>query len=79
MNERLDSWQQQQQLPDRARQSLSLEIDAIAHVYQLAQGDAFQRITRQLAQAEAVYVPGIQSTRGSPMPSSVISNICVLG
>ena len=36
MNERLDSWQQQQQLPDRARQSLSLEIDAIAHVYQLA-------------------------------------------
>ncbi|HFQ8225037.1 TPA: MurR/RpiR family transcriptional regulator [Citrobacter freundii] len=64
MNERLDSWQQQQQLPDRARQSLSLEIDAIAHVYQLAQGETFQRIIRQLAQAEAVYVLGIQSTRG---------------
>lgn len=79
MNERLDSWQQQQQLPDRARQSLTLEIDAIAHVYQLAQGETFQRITRQLAQAEAVFVLGIQSTRGSQMPFSVTLNICAPG
>ncbi|MBJ9138954.1 MurR/RpiR family transcriptional regulator [Citrobacter koseri] len=66
MNERLDSWQQQQQqrLPDRARQSLSLEIDAITHVYQLAQSETFLRIAQQLAHAEAVYVLGIQSTRG---------------
>ncbi|ENR8888625.1 TPA: MurR/RpiR family transcriptional regulator [Citrobacter koseri] len=64
MNERLDSWQQQQRLPDRARQSLSLEIDAITHVYQLAQSKTFLRIAQQLAHAEAVYVLGIQSTRG---------------
>lgn len=64
MNERLDSWQQQQRLPDRARQSLSLEIDAITHVYQLAQSETFLRIAQQLAHAEAVYVLGIQSTRG---------------
>ena len=63
MNERLDSWQQQQRLPDRARQSLSLEIDAITHVYQLAQSETFLRIAQQLAHAEAVYVL-IQSTRG---------------
>lgn len=64
MNERLDSWQQQQRLPDRARQSLSLEIDAITHIYQLAQSETFLRIAQQLAHAEAVYVLGIQSTRG---------------
>ncbi|HGW5057601.1 TPA: MurR/RpiR family transcriptional regulator [Citrobacter koseri] len=64
MNERLYSWQQQQRLPDRARQSLSLEIDAITHVYQLAQSETFLRIAQQLAHAEAVYVLGIQSTRG---------------
>lgn len=64
MNERLDSWYQQQSLPDRAHQSLQLEIDAITHAYQLAQSDTFLRIARQLAQAEAVYILGIQSTRG---------------
>lgn len=64
MNERLGSWQQQQRLPDRAQQSLSLEIDAISHVYQLAQSETFLRIAQQLAHAEAVYILGIQSTRG---------------
>ena len=64
MNERLDSWHQQQSLPDRAHQSLLLEIDAITHVYQLAQGETFLRIAQQLAHAEAVYILGIQSTRG---------------
>ncbi|WP_213132818.1 MurR/RpiR family transcriptional regulator [Citrobacter sp. FP75] len=64
MNERLDSWHQQQSLPDRAQQSLLLEIDAITHVYQLAQSETFLRIARQLAHAEAVYILGIQSTRG---------------
>ena len=64
MNERLDSWHQQQNLPDRAQQSLLLEIDAITHVYQLAQSETFLRIAQQLAQAEAVYILGIQSTRG---------------
>lgn len=29
MNERLDSWQQQQRLPDRARQSLSLDRKSV--------------------------------------------------
>ena len=64
MNERLDAWQQQQGLPDRARQSLQLETDAIRHVYQLAQQDIFTRVSQQLAQADAVFILGIQSTRG---------------
>ncbi|MBJ9238495.1 MULTISPECIES: MurR/RpiR family transcriptional regulator [Citrobacter] len=64
MNERLDSWHQQQSLPDRAQQSLLLEIDAITYAYQLAQGETFLRIAQRLAHAEAVYILGIQSTRG---------------
>lgn len=64
INERLDSWQQQRGLPDRARQSLALELDAINHVYQLAQGEAFRRVARRLASADAVFILGIQSTRG---------------
>ena len=64
INERLDSWQQQRNLPDRARQSLALELDAITHVYQLAQSDTFKRVAQRLASAEAVFVLGIQSTRG---------------
>ncbi|HBC2535892.1 TPA: MurR/RpiR family transcriptional regulator [Enterobacter cloacae] len=64
MNERLDSWQQQRPLSDRLQQSLSLEVDAITHVYQLAQTDVFKQIVHQLTHAEAVFVLGIQSTRG---------------
>ena len=49
---------------DRLQHSLSLEVDAITHVYQLAQTDVFKQIVHQLTHAEAVFVLGIQSTRG---------------
>ncbi|MEQ4529797.1 MAG: MurR/RpiR family transcriptional regulator [Mixta sp.] len=62
--DRLDSWQQQRAQPDRYSQSLQLELDAIAQVYQLAQSAAFNRISQRLAEADAVFVLGIQSTRG---------------
>jgi len=64
MNERLDSWQQQSPLSERLQHSLSLEVDAISHVYQLAQSEAFSRVVQQLTHADAVFVLGIQSTRG---------------
>lgn len=64
MNERLDSWQQQSPLSGRLQHSLSLEVDAISHVYQLAQSEAFSRVVQQLTHADAVFVLGIQSTRG---------------
>ena len=56
--------QQQRPLSDRLQHSLSLEVDAITHVYQLAQTDVFKQIVHQLTHAEAVFVLGIQSTRG---------------
>jgi DNA-binding MurR/RpiR family transcriptional regulator len=64
MNERLDSWQQQRPLSDRLQHSLSLEVDAITQVYQLAQSETFKQVVHRLTHADAVFVLGIQSTRG---------------
>ncbi|CAG4903796.1 hypothetical protein R69919_03395 [Paraburkholderia gardini] len=44
--------------------SLDLELDAVQYVYQLARTPAFARIAERLANADAVYILGIQSTRG---------------
>lgn len=62
--DRLDSWEQQKSLPDRASQSLQMELDAIKYVYQLAQSEVFTRVSQQIASADAVIVLGVQSTRG---------------
>ncbi|MBC8749902.1 MULTISPECIES: sap1 transcriptional regulator SapR [Paraburkholderia] len=45
-------------------QSLELEISAIHHVYELARSPAFARVAQRIANADAVYILGIQSTRG---------------
>jgi hypothetical protein len=39
-----------------------MELDAIRYVYQLAQEETFARVSRRIAQADAVMVLGIQST-----------------
>jgi DNA-binding MurR/RpiR family transcriptional regulator len=44
--------------------SLELEIGAIQHVYQLAQAPMFARVAERISNADAVYILGIQSTRG---------------
>jgi DNA-binding MurR/RpiR family transcriptional regulator len=44
--------------------SLELEINAIQHVYQLAQSPVFARVAERISNADAVYILGIQSTRG---------------
>ncbi|MGF6774330.1 DNA-binding MurR/RpiR family transcriptional regulator [Paraburkholderia sp. GAS199] len=44
--------------------SLELEIGAIQHVYQLAQSPMFARVAERISTADAVYILGIQSTRG---------------
>jgi DNA-binding MurR/RpiR family transcriptional regulator len=44
--------------------SLDLELSAIQHVYQLAQSPVFSRVAERISNADAVYILGIQSTRG---------------
>jgi DNA-binding MurR/RpiR family transcriptional regulator len=51
--------------PDAAlTRSLELELGAIQHVYQLAQSPVFARVAERISNADAVYILGIQSTRG---------------
>ena len=64
VTDRLDSWEQHQNMPDRHFQSLQMELDAIRDVYEIAQTEVFQRVSQQLAEADSVIVLGIQSTRG---------------
>ncbi|KFG95377.1 RpiR family transcriptional regulator [Burkholderia paludis] len=44
--------------------SLERELDAIRHVYRLAEGPAFAQVADRIAHADAVFILGIQSTRG---------------
>ena len=59
--DRLDSWAQQQTQPDRASLSLQMELDAIRYVYQLAQEETFARVSRRIAQADAVMVLALRT------------------
>jgi DNA-binding MurR/RpiR family transcriptional regulator len=44
--------------------SLERELDAIRHVYRLAEGPVFAQVADRIAHADAVFIVGIQSTRG---------------
>ncbi|AOJ35300.1 sap1 transcriptional regulator SapR [Burkholderia metallica] len=44
--------------------SLERELDAIRHVYRLAEGPVFAQVADRIADADAVFILGIQSTRG---------------
>lgn len=76
INERLDSWKQQQPLSDRLQNSLSLEVDAIAHVYQLARSG---RWSSNLPMPTPFSCWGSSPRAGSPMRSSAIWSICARG
>lgn len=51
-------------LIDPLKRSLSLEVEAMRHVYHLAATPEFARIADRIARADAVFVVGIQSLRG---------------
>ncbi|RQR64552.1 MurR/RpiR family transcriptional regulator [Burkholderia sp. Bp9002] len=69
ITDRLDEYRRAAATPDGARRdalapSLERELDAIRHVYRLAEGPVFARVAERIAQADAVFILGIQSTRG---------------
>ncbi|NDL62276.1 MurR/RpiR family transcriptional regulator [Acerihabitans arboris] len=66
VTDRLDAYRQFSAQPQREKLRLSLarELAAIEHAYLLAQSESFANITRHLVEADAVFVVGIQSTRG---------------
>ncbi|MBP0590582.1 MurR/RpiR family transcriptional regulator [Paraburkholderia sp. LEh10] len=73
ITDRLDAYRSERRDSDAHRaathgtalaHSLDLEVDAIRFVYQLAQGESFARVAQRIADADAVFIVGIQSTRG---------------
>jgi DNA-binding MurR/RpiR family transcriptional regulator len=74
ITDRLDAWRSErldgyangvENTSDTAlARSLGLEVDAIRYVYQLALDDTFARVAQRIAAADAVFILGIQSTRG---------------
>ncbi|WP_018152911.1 MurR/RpiR family transcriptional regulator [Leeia oryzae] len=64
MTDRLGSFRNQDEEEDVLGRSLKLELQAIEHVYQLARSPEFQHVVDRIVAADAVFVLGIQSTRG---------------
>jgi DNA-binding MurR/RpiR family transcriptional regulator len=66
VTDRFAAYRQRSEQPrqQKLQNSMSMELEAIRHVYQLAQTETFSTICRQLASADAVFIVGIQSTRG---------------
>ncbi|WP_223507568.1 MurR/RpiR family transcriptional regulator [Pseudomonas sp. BF-B-25] len=49
---------------DALDRSMSREVEAIQYAYGLARSDAFAKIVQRIHEADAVFILGIQSTRG---------------
>ncbi|KAA0998998.1 MurR/RpiR family transcriptional regulator [Paraburkholderia panacisoli] len=72
ITDRLDAWRSERLdgyangVEDTSDTALahSLDLDAIRYVCQLALGDTFARVGQRIAAADAVFILGIQSTRG---------------
>lgn len=66
VTDRLGAYRKRNEQPQQQKfeQGLALELDAIQHVYLLTQSDSFSRVSRGLAEADAVFILGIQSVRG---------------
>jgi len=64
LGDRLGAFRQQRGVGDALDRSLAAEIASLESVYDLARGAAFQKMTTQLFHSDAVFVAGIQSTRG---------------
>ena len=64
MTERLGSYRAQAARGDLLARSLELEKKAIEAAYNLARTPEFQRVVERIADSEAVFLVGIQSTRG---------------
>lgn len=64
LGDRLGAFRQQQGQEDALDRSLALEMAALEGVYALARGPAFASVVQQLHSADAVFIAGIQTTRG---------------
>ncbi|RMQ47216.1 hypothetical protein ALQ04_01555 [Pseudomonas cichorii] len=64
ITDRLGAFRQETTHGDTLERSMKREVDAIQRVYELARSETFGAIVHNLFTAEAVFIVGIQSTRG---------------
>jgi DNA-binding MurR/RpiR family transcriptional regulator len=64
ITDRLGAFREEKTHGDTLERSMKRELEAIQRVYALARGAVFSRIVERLCAADAVFIVGIQSTRG---------------
>lgn len=64
ITDRLGAFREESVHDDALDRSLAREIEAIHYVYGLARSEVFGKIVERLATADAVFIVGIQTTRG---------------
>ncbi|HEY0290384.1 MAG TPA: MurR/RpiR family transcriptional regulator [Pseudomonas sp.] len=64
ITDRLGAFREESTHGDALDRSMNREIEAIQRVYALARGEVFSRIVEQLHSADAVFIVGLQTTRG---------------
>jgi DNA-binding MurR/RpiR family transcriptional regulator len=64
ITDRLGAFREEATHDDALDRSLGRELDAIKHVYGLARSEQFSQIIERLYAADAVFIVGIQTTRG---------------
>lgn len=64
LTDRLGAFREESTHGDALDRSLTRELEAIQHVYGLARSEAFATIVERIFSADAVFIIGIQTTRG---------------
>ncbi|MGV8921111.1 MAG: MurR/RpiR family transcriptional regulator [Pseudomonas sp.] len=64
ITDRLGAFREESTQGDALERSMNREIEAIQRVYGLARSETFARIVQQLYSADAVFIVGLQTTRG---------------
>ena len=64
ITDRIAAFRAETNQDDALDRSMSREIEAIQHAYGLARSEAFGKIVQRIHEADAVFILGIQSTRG---------------
>ncbi|BBP76137.1 MurR/RpiR family transcriptional regulator [Pseudomonas gingeri NCPPB 3146 = LMG 5327] len=64
ITDRIAAFRAETNQEDALDRSMSRELEAIQHAYGLARSEAFARIVQRIHEADAVFILGIQSTRG---------------
>ncbi|EPJ87948.1 MULTISPECIES: MurR/RpiR family transcriptional regulator [Pseudomonas] len=64
LTDRLGAFREEATQGDALERSLNRELEAIQHVYALARSEAFASIVERIHAADAVFIVGVQTTRG---------------